>query len=178
MTVCQTPMSEHPAFSRLCLVELPAGEDKRRQIIFDLLCKGQQLLCIAFLLPCLPCNLPLQSLLLNQELLILAVLEQIMQSHCALSLRSFHRCQYSSPCIDSPTRVRFSNLLPELFPCAGKSLRKMCILLKCYHLFLFFLSHKNFYCHTDITDLTDFFIKNLRIREFYCNDKNFCFAMN
>ena len=23
-----------------------------------------------------------------------------------------------------------------------------------------------------------FFIKNLRIREFFCNDKNFCFAMN
>ena len=72
----------------------------------------------------------------------------------------------------------FLDLLPELFPCAGKSLRKMCILLKCYHLFLFLLSHKNFYCHTDITDITDFFIKNLRIREFFCNDKNFCFAMN
>ena len=23
-----------------------------------------------------------------------------------------------------------------------------------------------------------FFIKNLRIREFFCNDKNYCFAMN
>ena len=36
------------------------------------------------------------------------------------------------------------------------------------------------FCHTDSTDFTDFlfFIKNSRIREFFCNDKNFCFAMN
>ena len=36
-----------------------------------------------------------------------------------------------------------------------------------------FLSHR-FHRFSQIF----FFIKNLRIREFFCNDKNFCFAMN
>ena len=35
-------------------------------------------------------------------------------------------------------------------------------------------------CYRQIPQISQifFFIKNLRIREFFCNDKNFCFAMN
>ena len=36
-----------------------------------------------------------------------------------------------------------------------------------------FLSHRFHRSHR-----FSFFIKNSRIREFFCNDKNFCFAMN
>ena len=38
---------------------------------------------------------------------------------------------------------------------------------------LSFLSHRFHRFHR-----FSFFIKNSRIREFFCNDKNFCFAMN
>ena len=178
VTVCQSAMSEHPAFGSLRLVKLPASEYERRQIVLHLLSECQQLLGISLFLPSLLGSLLLQSLFLNEELLKFRIIQPCLDGRRALSLRRLHRRQYGTSGIDPPSGAWFLDLLPELFPCAGKSLRKMCILLKCYHLFLFFLSHKNFYCHTDITDLTDFFIKNLRIREFYCNDKNFCFAMN
>ena len=45
--------------------------------------------------------------------------------------------------INAPPRTGFLHLLPELFPCAGKSLRKMCILLICYHLIKYVLM---FFC--------------------------------
>ena len=44
----------------------------------------------------------------------------------------------------------------------------------CFFIISSFLSS-----HRNSQILTDFlFIKNLRIREFFCNDKNYCFAMN
>ena len=126
-------MPEHPTFRSFRLIKLSACKDKRRQIILNLLCKGQQFLCICLFLPCLLGSLLLHSLLFDQELLIFAVLEQVMQSHCALSLRSLHRRQNGPSHINAPACSRFLYLLPELLPCAGKSLRKMCILLKCNH---------------------------------------------
>ena len=76
----------------------------------------------------------LQILLFQQEFLIFSIIKPGVKSRCALRLRSLYRCKDGPAGINAPRSTWFSYLLPELFPCAGKSLREMRILLKCYHL--------------------------------------------
>ena len=74
VTVSQTTMAEHRTLSRLSCVKLIAAENKRCQVVLQLLSKGQQPLFIALFKELLASRQLFKSTLLSQELTIVLIL--------------------------------------------------------------------------------------------------------